>query len=118
MKPTCNINDCFDIQFVWRLPDEDFIRVFFKAEVLEIQRREDRYLVKLVEFVAGRQESPDGHVIRPKEELSREYWAKVVSFVGKKVQVAYEAADSRPLLLTLATLTGENKFFRRFDDVD
>ena len=108
------VGDTFQLYFVWQLPSQDFMRAIFLARVDEIQYHEARYLVTLAEFLAGRQESGDGQTIRSREEMTQPYWGHVAEIVGRQVQVAYESADSRPLLLRVETLTGENKFFRRF----
>lgn len=102
------------MQFVWRLEEGDWLRGVFSAEIRALQPHEDRYLVSLVEFVGGWQEDPSGKQ-RPKEAMSREWWAKIVRLQGRKVQLAYEAADGRPLYMRLPTLTGEHVFFRRFE---
>lgn len=106
------IGDSYDIQFVWRLPDNDLIRAVFRATVVEDQQFEGRYLVGLSTFVAGRQEAPDG-TVRAREQMAVALWQRIFSFVGRKVQVAYESAENRPLYLRYATLTGEHNFFDR-----
>lgn len=106
----------FHIHFVWQLPDDgDFVRAVFDAEVLGLDARSDKYLVKLVSFVAGRQESAQG-VPREQSQLAHDYWRLVLQKLGRKVEVAFEADDERPLRLRLSTLTEEHKFFRRFED--
>lgn len=107
----------FDIHFVWHLPDGDYLRAVFQAEVLAVIDPAQRYLLRLSEFVAGRQESADGSQIRPRDALAFDYWARVLDLLGHKITVAWEAADGRPLHLRLATLTGEHDFFRRHDRV-
>jgi hypothetical protein len=49
-------------------------------------------------------------------DLTREYWALVGRLQGRRITIAFEAADGRPLHLRLETLTGEHNFFFRFDD--
>lgn len=105
----------FQVQFVWKLPDGDFIRAIFEAEVLELDFRLDRYIVRLRELKAGRQESPTGEM-RAKEDLSKEYWHLVGQIIGKRVHLAFEADDGRPLRLRLATLTQEHSFFTKLDE--
>ena len=115
MKAELSVGDVFEIYFVWRIEGDDVIRVFYKAEVVEDQPHENRYMVVLREFVRGRQEAPDG-TPREKEELAFDHWRKIFSFVSNRVQVAYEAQDGRPLYLRLATLTGEHTFFERHNE--
>lgn len=111
-----SVGEFFNIQFVWQLPDNgDFIRAVMKAEVLELQPEADKYVVRLTELLGGRQESPTGEP-RDVAELTKAYWGLVGQIVGSKIIVAYEAEDGRPLHLRLSTLTGEHKFFHRFDD--
>lgn len=108
--------DLFEVHFVWQLPEGgDYLRAIFQAEVLAIIDPAQRYLVRLKTLLAGRQESPDG-VMRPRTGLTHAYWERVVALVGRKITLAWEAADGRPLHLRLATLTGEHDFFRRFPD--
>lgn len=109
------VGDSFPVQFVWKLPDGDFIRAVFQATVLALIPVADKYMVRLDELIAGRQETADGEM-RPKEELSAEYWALVGRLIGRKVTVAYEVEDGRPLHMRLATLTGEHDFFFRLPD--
>ncbi len=110
------IGDQFNIQFVWQLPDKgDYIRAILKAEVVSFDNTADKYIVRLNELVAGRQESPSGEP-RQQPEYSKPYWALVGRIIGKKVEVAYESDDGRPLHLRITTLTGEHKFFRRYDN--
>lgn len=116
IQATYGIGEQFKLHFVWQLPDEgDFIRAIFDAEVLSTDLSSDKYIVKLVSFVAGRQESPTG---APREQAAFDhaYWQMVFAKVGRKVEVAFEADDQRPLRLRLTTLTEEHKFFRRFED--
>jgi hypothetical protein len=70
--------------------------------------------VRLQELIAGRQESAAGET-RPVPDLTREYWALVGRLQGRRITIAFEAADGRPLQLRLETLTGEHNFFFRFD---
>jgi hypothetical protein len=114
-QPTYQPGRTFSLQLVWQLPDGDFLRAIFEAEVLALDPSLDRYLLRLQRLVAGRQEAPDG-TPRAEAELSSDYWPLVGRIIGKKIHIAYEAADGRPLRLRLATLTGEHTFFTRLDD--
>ena len=107
-----NIGESFNVHFVWKLPDGDYLRVIFCAEITMVQSAEMRYLVVLKEWERGWQEAPD-YLIRSPEERTEPYWTLATQLIGRKVQLAYESADSNPLLLRLATLTGEHTFFTR-----
>ncbi len=109
--------ESFPVHFVWELPDGDYVRAIFEAEVEELDFRLDRYLLRLRELKAGRQESPTGDA-RPKEELARNYWAMVGALVGKRVHLAFEVDDGRPIKLRLDTLTQEHRFFTRLDHLE
>ncbi len=111
MTPQFSVDDTFDVQFVWRLPDDDYMRVVFAARVVEVHTHEQRYLVVLTALRGGVQEAPDGSY-RPQAEMSRPLWARVFSFVDSRVLVAYEAA-SQPLYMRYATLIGEHTYFTR-----
>jgi hypothetical protein len=106
------VGDLFPIQYVWKLPDGDFLRAVFEAEVLHLDDFTDKYVLRLRRLLAGRQEQADG-AVKPVEALSREYWELVGRIPGKKVSVAFEVDDGRPLWLRLTTLTGEHKYFDR-----
>ncbi len=108
------VGDTFLVQFVWRLPDGDIIRSLFRAEVLAVIDAAEKYMVQLLELVAGSQESSTGEG-RDKEQFAKPYWALVVRLVGRQVTVAWEVADSRALTMRLATLTGEHDFFHRYN---
>ncbi|MCL4264578.1 MAG: hypothetical protein KJ069_15245 [Anaerolineae bacterium] len=108
------VGDTFLVQFVWRLPEGDIIRALFRAEVLSVIDAAEKYMVRLLELVAGSQESSTGEG-REKEDFAKPYWALVVRLVGKRVTVAWEVADGRALTMRLATLTGEHDFFRRYN---
>jgi hypothetical protein len=114
--PTANYQkgESFSVQFVWRLPSEDYIRAVFAADVVDIVPAADKYIVRLRELVAGRQESTSGEM-RPVAALTQEYWALVGRLQGRRVTIAFESDDGRPLHLRLETLTGEHNFFFRFD---
>ena len=109
--------ESFPVQFVWELPDGDYVRAIFEAEVLELDLRLDRYLLRLRELQAGRQETPAGEK-RPKDELARRYWAMVGDLIGKRVHLAFEVDDGRPIKLRLDTLTQEHTFFTRLDHLE
>ena len=108
-----SVGDTFKVHFVWKLPDEDYARALFEAKIIEIQPREDRYLVILDNLLGARQEAADG-TTRTREQMRTPTWARIMSFIGRKVQLAYESADGRPLYMRYTTLTGANKFFDRF----
>lgn len=107
------VGDTFLLQFVWRLPDGDYMRTLFRAEVVAVIDVAEKYMVRLAELVAGSQESSAG-VGREKAEFARAYWRLVVRLIGNRITVAWEAADGRALHMRLATLTGEHDFFTRF----
>jgi hypothetical protein len=108
------VGESFRVQFVLQVPEGDYLRAVFTAEVLGHETGSDKYLARLTAFVAGRQESAVGEK-RPATAVSREYWSLVDSLVGRKALLAYETADGRSLPLRLATLTGEHNFFSRFE---
>ena len=116
-QPTYQPGQSFSIQLVWQVPEGDFLRAILEVEVLALDPMLDRYLLRLQRLVAGRQETPEG-IARPEAELSKEYWALVGRIIGKKIHLAYEADDGRPLRLRFATLTGEHTLFSRLDDHD
>ena len=107
----------FALQFAWHLPDGDYIRAVFAAQVLDIVPQADKYLVRLNKLLAGRQEDSDGN-LKPTEEFARAYWPLVNDLVGRKITIAYEADDSRAIHMRLATLTGEHNFFTRYEDAE
>jgi hypothetical protein len=109
------VGESFDIQFVWQLPDGDYIRAVFSAEILDIIEAAQKYFVRLTTFRAGRQESADGKLTRSQQERSAEYWPLVLDLVGRRVTLAWETADGRPLHMRLMTLTGEHDFFSRYN---
>lgn len=116
MDQQYEIGDAFHVQYVWQLPDHgDVLRVFFRAEVLAVVPGAQKYLAQLTAFEAGRQESADGHTVRPRSELAFPYWERVLELVGRKVTVAYEVAGGQPIHLRLATLLGEHDFFTRYN---
>jgi hypothetical protein len=109
------VGEIFSVQFVWRVPDGDFLRALFEAEVLHIDQVADKYVLQIGEFLAARQETANGSV-QGADALKRDYWALVAQLVGRKISVAFEADDTRPLWLRLETLTGEHNFFTRLSD--
>ncbi len=111
------VGDSFPLQFAWRLPEGDYIRAVFQAEVLDLVPEADKYVVRLNKLVAGRQENEDGE-LKPQETFSSEYWAMVESLVGRKITISYEADDSKAIHMRLATLTGEHNFFSRYEDAE
>jgi hypothetical protein len=110
------VGQSFNVQFVWQIPAGDFLRAIFKADVLTLDSVSGKYVVLLEEFLAGRQEDAHGEM-RPGEEVTREYWAMVAELAGRRISLAYEADDGRPLWLRLETLTGEHNFFSRLNEI-
>lgn len=109
--------ESFHLQFAWKLPDGDYIRAVFAAEVIDLVPKADKYVVRLNKLTAGRQEDSDGN-LRSQESYSTEYWPLVNGLVGRKITIAFEADDSRAIHMRLATLTGEHNFFTRYEDVE
>jgi hypothetical protein len=107
------VGESFPIQFAWRLPEGGYLRAVFQAEVLGLVDPADKYIIRLDQLLAGREETADGEM-KAKEALSADYWRLVNQLVGRIVTVAYEAADGRALYMRLETLTGEHNFFSRF----
>ncbi len=105
----------FPVQFAWRLPNEGYLRAVFEAEVLELVPAADKYVIRLNQLLAGREETAEGEP-KPPEVLSRDYWALVGNLIGRTLTLAYEADDGRALYLRLTTLTGEHNFFTRYED--
>ncbi|MEM7115320.1 MAG: hypothetical protein AAF614_22960 [Chloroflexota bacterium] len=102
------------MQFVWKLPEGGFIRTRFEAEVLSLDHHAQKYFVRLRKFMGGFEEDSTGKQL-PRERISLPYWQRVAQIEGKRVELAYEAADERPLMMRLTTLTGEHNFFYRHD---
>lgn len=111
-----DIGESFKVHFVWRIPNGDFLRAIFLAEVQKLDSDSDKYVVLLRDFLAGRQEDSQGEM-RPAEEVDRQQWQRVVKLAGRRISVAYEADDGRPLWLRLETLTGEHNFFSRLNEI-
>ncbi|MEZ4518301.1 MAG: hypothetical protein R3C44_16260 [Chloroflexota bacterium] len=109
--------ESFPVQFAWRLPDGGYVRAIFQADVLDLVPSADKYVVRLSSLVAGREEDPDSQPLAI-EDTSRDYWALVGKLIGRRITVAYEADDGRPLYLRLETLTGEHNFFTRYEDAE
>jgi hypothetical protein len=109
------IGETFPAQFAWRLPSGDYLRAVFKAEVVGIVDAADKYVVRLLELVAGRQEDEDG-MLRQTADFSTEYWALVGKLIGRRLTIAFEADDGHAVHFRLETLTGEHNYFYRFPD--
>lgn len=107
------VGDRFPIQFAWRLPEGDYLRAVFEAEVLRLVEPADKYVVRLSRLVAGREETAEGEM-KAQEAFSADYWGLVGRLVGRVITVAYEAEDGRALHMRLETLTGEHDFFFRY----
>lgn len=114
-KANYDVGDTFAVQFAWKLPNTNYLRAVFQAEVLALVPAADKYLVRLKELIAGRQEDGDG-IMLPKDSFSDEYWGLVGRLVGRRIAIAYEADDSHAIYMRLATLTGDHDFFFRFPD--
>ena len=110
------VGEFFRTQFVWRIPSGDFLRAIFKVEVMHLDDVSDKYVVRLDDFLAGRQETAEGESVSI-EETSKDYWALVNALTGNKISLAYEVDDGRPLWLRFETLTGEHNFFRRLNEL-
>lgn len=110
-----NIGETFPAQFAWRLPDGDYLRAVFKAEVVGVVEAADKYVVRLLELIAGRQENADGE-LRPTGDFNQEYWALVGRLIGRRITIAFEADDGRAVHFRLETLTGDHNYFYRFPD--
>jgi hypothetical protein len=105
----------FALQFAWRLPDGEYLRAVFQADVLELVPGADKYVIHLSRLLAGREDDAAGQV-KPLDALEGEYWELARGLVGRTITIAYEADDGRPLYLRLTTLTGEHNFFSRYED--
>lgn len=105
----------FTLQFAWRLPDEEYLRAIFQADVLELVPAADKYVIRLTRFLAGREDDAEG-AVKTLAALEGPYWDLVRGLSGRVLTIAYEADDGRPLYLRLATLTGEHNFFTRYED--
>ncbi|HRO22686.1 MAG TPA: hypothetical protein PLR07_00105 [Promineifilum sp.] len=103
------------VQFAWRLPDGEYLRAMFQADIVDLVPGADKYVVRLSRFLAGREDDVEGQV-KPLESLEGAYWDQVRGLEGRRITIAYEADDGRPLYLRLATLTGEHNFFSRYED--
>ena len=105
----------FDVHFVWRLADGDLMRAIFVSEVLGRDDLTMRYFVWLRAFKAGRQDSPDGRLIRERHQRSAEFWPIIIDLVGHKVELAFEAAeDDLPIPVRISTLNGQHDYFTKF----
>ena len=109
--------ESFPLQFAWHLPQGDYLRAVFEADILDLVPKADKYIVQLSKLIAGRQENEHGE-LRSQQDYSTEYWQLVNELIGKKITIAYEAGDSRAIHMRLATLTGEHNFFTRYEDVE
>ena len=111
-----SVGEFFRTQFVWRVPSGDFLRAIFEVEVIYLDQVSDKYVVRLKEFLAGRQETSEGEILSI-EETSKDYWALVNALTGNKISLAFEVDDGRPLWLRYETLTGDHDFFRRLNEL-
>ena len=94
-----NPGESFPLHFVWQIPDGDYVRAVFRAEVLAHDLSLDRYLLRLAELLSGRQETPERNA--PERELALPCWKMVTALIGKRVYLAFEVDDGRPILLRL-----------------
>ena len=115
--PTANhkIGETFRIHFVWKIPNDHYVRALFTARILDIDFSADRYLIVLDDLLAKREEDAQGNGLAEAEH-SIDYWEMVYRLTGRKAHVAYEADDGRPLFLGRPTLTLEHKFFTRYSE--
>ena len=111
--PPYQIGESFPIQFAWKLPTGGYLRAVFQGTVLSLIEPADKYMIRLDQLIAGREETSTG-LTKQKEELSADYWQLVGRLVGQRITVAYEAGDGRALYMRLETLTGEHDFFFRY----
>ena len=105
----------FPVQFAWRLPDGEYLRAVFQADVLELVATANKYVTRLSYLLAGREETTNGEP-KPAEALTRTYWDLVGALIGRTITLPYEADDGRALYLRLETLTGEHNYFTRYED--
>lgn len=114
-EPKYKPGDTFGIQFAWRLIDGGYIRAIFQSDVLDLVPGAEKYIIRLSQFIAGREDDAEGN---PKhlDSLEGDYWEMVRGLIGRTITIAYEADDGKPLYLRLATLTGEHNFFTRYED--
>ena len=108
------IGEVFQVQFVWQLPDTDYLRAVFQATIVGVDEKTDRYVVTLDDFLGGRQESAAGEM-RPREAVNPTYWQLVLELIGRKINLAYEVDNGQAIHLRLPTLTREHKFFRKYE---
>ena len=107
----------FPVHFAWRLPDGEYLRAVFQADVLELVAAANKYVARLSVLLAGREETTDGQP-KPAAALTRVYWDLVGKLIGRTITLAYEADDGRALYMRLETLTGEHNYFSRYEDAD
>lgn len=108
------IGESFNIHFVWKIPNNHYLRALFEATILDIDLEADRYLIKLPRLIAKKEEDDTGSGL-PEAEHTAEYWEMVYRLTGRMAHVAFEADDGRPLFLRLPTLTLEHKYFTRYE---
>ena len=108
------IGETFPLQFVWQLPSMEYVRAVFEAEVLSHDFTAEKYVVRLNDLVAGRQETAVGKPM-PADQMDEPTWARVRHLAGRRVQVAFESDNGRSLRMRYSTLIGEHNFFFRYD---
>ena len=111
-----DVGELFSVQFIWRIPSGDFLRAIFEVEILAQDSLSEKYVVLLKQFIAARQESEEGDM-RSLDEVDRDYWGLVSELAGRRISLAFEVDDGRPLWLRLETLTGEHNFFSRLNEL-
>lgn len=111
------VGESFSLHFAWRLPEGEYVRAVFQADVLDLVPGADKYIVRLAQLLGRREETAEGD-LKPAEQWTNAYWELVDGLIGRKISVAYEADNSRALYLRLATLTGEHNYFSRFENAE
>jgi hypothetical protein len=110
------VGEMVTVQFACRIPEGDYLRALFNAQIMLVEQKSEKYVVRLDEWLAGRQESSDGQM-RPLADVSRDYWALVARLSGQRISLSFEASSAKALWLRLETLTGEHNYFRRLNEL-
>ncbi len=96
------VTEMIDVKCGWRLQDGSRITAVFRAEVIEYDASQDRWLTKLVG-------------VRVTDEVDATMRAMIESKIGTWIYVPSEARQGMTLPLKYETLTGQVKFFRADD---